>query len=781
MLRRLRDTRFGAQSMAAKYQHPRASDPYRVVFEHLAVGAAHCRLIVERDRVVAVEVLDANRAFEPVRDILPRLHGACSRVRAVGGQESLRLQDGGSLLSVSIYPIGGEVDEVMVVIENITGKEQLEQRSRESQLRFEQAFHSNAAAMVIAHRSDLRIIDANARWLEMFAATRDEVIGRTSLELGLITETNARTRISEHRQFTQGYDTELELTTRNGEKLTVLASARPIELAEGDCTLTTLIDITRRKHAEEAFVVAFSASPAGMMLVEVDSDTVVAVNDRLLEMTGDRREDFVGRRVSELTLTLTPPRDELLAEIARSGRIDSAEVELASRRGPGIWTLASIEVVTLHGMRHRLSAFTDITARKRVERLLMTQYEVGRRLAETSGVDAAIPLVLEALCRGEGWDWGAVWLPGPDKTTLRCIGTWWRPELACDATDPTADTALLPGELCRRVLATGAMDKAVLDPAICARSATVAGGLRHAIAFPILRGTAVLGVIALAARQAELVLDPAERGLFDSVGRLLGLFVERTRAEAALRELNIELERRVLERTRELETSNRDLEAFSSSVSHDLRAPLRAIVGFSNILLDDFGDSLPGEARDLLGRIDAAGRRLRSLVNDLLAFARLGRDELQRSRVELDPLVRAVIEELLAGRDLGDRLDLQVMPLGSCHADPSLLRTVWTNLIDNALKYSQTRGRMVIEIGREVRDRAIVYYVRDNGVGFDMKYAARLFGVFQRLHPASEFEGTGIGLANVRRIVERHHGHVAATSEQGRGSRFEFTLGPEGT
>jgi light-regulated signal transduction histidine kinase (bacteriophytochrome) len=237
----------------------------------------------------------------------------------------------------------------------------------------------------------------------------------------------------------------------------------------------------------------------------------------------------------------------------------------------------------------------------------------------------------------------------------------------------------------------------------------------------------------------------------------------------------------VLDRTRELESTNRDLEAFGYSVSHDLRAPLRAIAGFSDVLLEDFSAELPDEARRLLQRIHGNGERLHRLVEDLLAFSRLGRGELRRAPVELDPLVRSVCDELISGSRsaLGDRLDLRVSPLGRAYADASLLRTVWTNLIDNALKYAQHRDRIVIEIGREQRGDEAFYLVRDNGVGFDMAHAGRLFGVFQRLHSPTEFEGTGIGLANVRRIIERHCGRIAAVSEPDRGTTFEFTLGAE--
>jgi PAS domain S-box-containing protein len=608
---------FCPPAMPVSSADTRAVDPYRALFEQLPSGIARCRPVLDRDQVVAVEIVESNRAFDGVRGALPRLLEVFSRVRETARPVSIQVRSERDVLSVSAYLVGDAVDDVMLVIDDVTPREELAQRAREWQVRFEQAFHGNSAAMVIASRSDLRIVDVNPPWLELFGATRADVVGRTSVELGLISDAHAQTRIAQHDSHADGHDTELELSTRGGGKLTVLASAKPIEIAEGTCTLTTLIDITQRKHAEEAFSVAFSASPAGMMLVDHATDTVVAVNDRLLEMTERRRDEFVGHPVSKLGMVASPPRAVLLEQIARGGRLDGVEVELARPTGPPVYTLASTEMVTLHGKVHRLSVFTDLTARKQLE--------------------------------------------------------------------------------------------------------------------------------------------------------------------TELRDLNGELEHRVRERTRALETSNRDLDAFSLSVSHDLRAPLRAIAGFSEILLTEFAPAMSDEARHLLTRIHASGGRLHKLVEDLLAFAQLGRGKPQRSWIGLDSLVRSLVDDLVTGRRLGERVELRLSPLGGCRADPSLIRTVWTNLIDNALKYSSGRPRIVLEIGSEQRDAETVYYVADNGVGFDMAHADRLFGMFQRLHAASEFDGTGIGLANVRRIVERHHGHISASSQPGSGSRFEFTLGPEAT
>jgi len=248
----------------------------------------------------------------------------------------------------------------------------------------------------------------------------------------------------------------------------------------------------------------------------------------------------------------------------------------------------------------------------------------------------------------------------------------------------------------------------------------------------------------------------------------------RVESTAAIIELNDSLERRVLERTAELAAANHELEAFTYSVSHDLRAPVRAITSFSQIIVDDFGEQLPAEARRLLMRVQAGGVRLGELVDDLLAFSQLGRHTLQRRTIELDPLVREIVDRL-AG-DEADRLDLAIAALGTCHADASLLEQVWINLIDNALKYSRTRDRIRIAIDRHDRDGEAIFTIEDNGVGFDMRHSDKLFGVFQRLHSSDQFEGTGVGLANVRRIVERHGGRVSARSTPDGGSTFEFSL-----
>lgn len=256
---------------------------------------------------------------------------------------------------------------------------------------------------------------------------------------------------------------------------------------------------------------------------------------------------------------------------------------------------------------------------------------------------------------------------------------------------------------------------------------------------------------------------------------LLGISEDITRrraAEAEIRTLNDALRRHAAG----LQAANQDLEGFSYSVSHDLRAPLRHIAGFANLLQEHAGAGLDETGRRYLDTIATSVRRMGELIDDLLVFSRMGRAEMRHERVSLDRLLKDVLKDL-PPEAAGRRIDWRIGPLPEVQGDPSMLRVVLANLVSNAVKYSGTRPQAVVEIGaRGEMDGQAVMCVRDNGVGFDMQYAHKLFGVFQRLHRQEEFEGTGIGLANVRRIVQRHGGRTWAEGEVGRGAAFYFSL-----
>lgn len=300
--------------------------------------------------------------------------------------------------------------------------------------------------------------------------------------------------------------------------------------------------------------------------------------------------------------------------------------------------------------------------------------------------------------------------------------------------------------------------------------------LRAALA----REPALVGIVMTAHGTISTAVEAMKAGAMDYVLKPFALssllpVLDRAVTVHRLRVRNAELEKRVHERTAELEKANQELEAYSYSISHDLRAPLRTIGGFADVLLQDYAPHLPPEGQQLLQRIAAAAQRMEELIAALLDFARFSRQPLVRRTVDVQALAAEVVDELRRAEP-ARQVEVVVGELPACAADPALLRQVFVNLVANAFKFTRHRERARIEIGGASREHEHVFHVHDNGVGFDPAHAQSLFGVFQRLHSAAQFEGSGVGLSIVQRIIERHGGRVWAEGGVDAGATFHFTL-----
>ena len=513
----------------------------------------------------------------------------------------------------------------------------------------------------------------------------------------------------------------------------LLAQLDRVDLNRGEREKT----LVALRESEERLNRIFKLSPIGIVISSKEDGLILDANDAAFAITELNRSEVIGRTSAEIGYwKSTGQRDRAYQGLLERGEV--AQVERVFRTHSGVEKifLTSAGLIELEGSTRVLTILLDITERKRAEEALRRSEERFARVFRSS--PAAIAITRYA-----------------DGRILEVNEAWTR----MFGYSPEEIIGHTTGEL-------GAWVGTARDEILAALDA----------------GEPVNGVEMRHRRKSGEILDvlfSADLIEFDGEKCLLSTLVDitaRNRAEAEVRRLNETLERRVRERTAELLAANRELESFSYSVSHDLRSPLRAMHGFSSILMNEHASRLDPDAQSLLQRVSAAGMRMSELVDGLLILSRLTQQELRREPVDLSALAAALARDLHQAHP--DRRAEFVIAGGiNVTADPAMMRNMMENLIGNAWKYTARMPLARIEFGRAEHEGNPALFVRDNGAGFDMGYADRLFGAFQRMHSPQEFEGTGIGLATVQRIVHRHGGRIWAISAPNQGTTFFFTLG----
>ncbi|MHC1742728.1 MAG: PAS domain S-box protein [Syntrophobacteraceae bacterium] len=700
--------------------------------------------------IVAVGILAGLIGIWVARRLtVPLVHLTEAANRIAAGDRNLRAEVTGprevsslaSAFNSMTLQLRGSLEELEKRVEEV----QLAEAALRQANQTLQALFDYSPLAIIILGLDRRVLHWNDAAEKMYGWTAQEVLGK---HLPTLPDQQVEASVKRHESVLQGEiftGIETERRCKDGSGLIVNISAAPLKDAEQKiyAVVSIAMDVTERKRAEEALRrneeqlrLALMAASQGLF------DLTLETGKALISPEYER---MLGYEPGEISLTLSlwiellhpDDRERTIRyyEEYISGKHDEYRVEFRQRMKSGDykWILSVGKIVAWDpdGRPIRMiGTHADIDYRKETEEaLLRTQFCVdhARDAVFWVGPDFELVYVNEAACRGLGYTREELLSMKVLDIDPRFNSELWQEHrsrlrdggsTAFESIHQTRDGRTFPVEI-----AVNAMH---------------------------FNGTVL---------HSAFVRDISERKL----------------AEEEIHRLNEELEYRVHERTLQLEAANRELEAFAYSVSHDLRAPLRAVDGFTRILVEDHYDSLDAEGRRVCDIVCGEAKRMGELIDDLLTYSRMGRTEMTPVQIDMEALAQTVFDELTTSEDR-KRIELQLKGLPKAESDRTMLHHVWSNLIGNALKFSSKREHALIEVGACQSTQETIYHVRDNGAGFDMRYAQKLFGVFQRLHSEREFEGTGVGLAIVARLVHRHGGRVWAESEPDKGATFYFTL-----
>ena len=642
--------------------------------------------------------------------------------------------------------------------------------------RFARIFRTSPSPMLAQSARTGSILDVNPAFERTYGYSRDQVLGRQE---HFLWADPAQREIYLQQLYEQRHMDQFACQGKraDGQIFKALISSEMGTDREDKLIITTVTDVSaqadameRLRRSEERFAKAFNFSPLNLTITRLADGSFLEINKAQDRVQGMRPDELMGKTTLEAGAWLTPAdREQFVAQLLRDGRVENYDTLMRHKDGSLVDTRLWAELIEIDGEPCILSCTVNIAAEKRRESLLLN---VAKGVAAETG-EAFFTALTRHLSETIECDMVVIG-ECPDPESVQVLSIWKdaqpMPTFSFDTLNtPCAETLKQKDAY---VFAQGLREGFPNARGINRErfQAYLGQALRDADGTPI-------GIL-FAMWRKPLTLR-------EDIQAMVSIFASRANAELVrlhrdreIQRLTETLELRVRERTAELQKLNAELDSFAYTVSHDLKSPLRTIDGFTRLIEEQMGERLNADEREMFDRVLSSTARMGSLISALLALARVSQAPLERQSVDLSALVRTILaERLVESPDRAVECHIADGLMAEC--DPQLARIALENLLGNALKYSRDRPQTMIEFGSLAAEdnSAPRYFVRDNGVGFNMAYATKLFKPFQRLHMASEFEGTGIGLATVRRIIERHGGDITAISAPGEGATFSFSLG----